>query len=279
MAGGRRRIREQPAAASQALESSPLRAAGGGRSRDRRAKRFASGTVVLWLVLAAFVTARSASAESAPLVAIPNLPWSDPQHEHPLELLAGRIASEIADHAVSVRCEGDSDWHALAAQRGFPPSRVFGYVAIDSGTPSSFAELSPYACWNLWQFATATTKPTRHGPSAAGYFDYAAAILTLAHESIHLAGVLNEAVTECYAMQLMPLVATQLGAGADDATALARWWYATIYPTRRISTPSYWSSDCVPGGRLDLERHPSIWAPTAPATGQPPAHTSPAAGR
>jgi hypothetical protein len=99
------------------------------------------------------------------------------------------------------------------------------------------------------------------------YTGYAEAILTLAHESIHLGGggcgVLAdgtlvgdqeaEAKAECYGMQWIPYVATQLGDTSDDAQAIAEYDYERLYPTIESSDhPEYWSADCVPNGRLDV---------------------------
>ena len=95
------------------------------------------------------------------------------------------------------------------------------------------------------------------------YKEYAYAVLTLAHESIHLGGMvggtvngypvgdqLAEAKAQCYGMQWMPWVAQQLGAAPDDALALAQWTYDILYPFYRGGL--YWSGDCVPGGALDI---------------------------
>ena len=102
----------------------------------------------------------------------------------------------------------------------------------------------------------------------ADYANYAWAIVTLAHESIHLSGVfgvgttpagvtvgdpLAEAKANCYGMQWMPYVAMQLGDTADDALAIAKYFWETIYPLYETSELSqYWSADCKPGGALDI---------------------------
>lgn len=103
------------------------------------------------------------------------------------------------------------------------------------------------------------------------YQSYAIAILTLAHESIHLGGVvgsagrtasngsaigdpLAEAKANCYGMQWMPYVAAQLGDTPDDAQAITEFFWTVIYPRYQSSAFSqYWSADCRPGGALDLK--------------------------
>ena len=100
----------------------------------------------------------------------------------------------------------------------------------------------------------------------AKYAVYADAILTLAHESIHLSGIVGgtlsnglqvgdpeaEAKADCYGMQWMPYVAEQLGDTADDAQAIATYFWDKIYPLSKVTNPQYWSPDCRPGGALDL---------------------------
>ncbi len=99
----------------------------------------------------------------------------------------------------------------------------------------------------------------------ASYAQYAVAILTLAHESIHLGGIVGgtlsnglavgdqqaEAKADCFGMQWMPYVAEQLGDTPDDAQALARYFWDEVYPLSLPSHPQYWSADCRPGGALD----------------------------
>jgi hypothetical protein len=162
-------------------------------------------------------------------------------------------------------------------------------------------ELSPQVCGPLQQFAEASPKPTKCGgpcfvgaPTAsapaictdasettcystandwsddynAQYDDYAQALITLAHESIHViqgtkgnvvpADTLVEAQAECSGMQRTPLVAEQLGDTPDDAEAVADYLWLLTYPTEAHPTDAYsiqhpyWSADCTPGGPLDV---------------------------
>jgi hypothetical protein len=97
------------------------------------------------------------------------------------------------------------------------------------------------------------------------YSGYAIAILTLAHESIHLGGVVGgqlpggllvgdqqaEAKADCYGMQWMPYVAEQLGDNPADAQAIATYFWTTIYPLNKAAHAAYWSAECRAGGTLD----------------------------
>ena len=102
------------------------------------------------------------------------------------------------------------------------------------------------------------------------YGQFASAILALAHEPIHLwqdqAGApvppdaLVESQAECSGMQWMAYVAEQLGDTPDDAQALADYFWQVDYPAYATFDQQnpyaeqhpYWSSDCTPGGTLDI---------------------------
>jgi hypothetical protein len=241
-------------------------------------------------------------ADTAPIPATASIPGTDPSHSTPLEQLASRIATHIAGRPVNVNCDGDAEWTSLVTQAGGDPAGESGFVAtqwLSTGrllSLSSTAQLAPEICWPLQQFAEATTKPTKcHLGSArlltrasstlvpcylgggriaskkltpaywAAYDLDAIAILTLAHESIHLAGVVGgtlsngvavgdpqaEAKADCFGMQWMPYVAEQLGDTPDDAQAIARYFWDKDYALSRATHPEYWSADCRPGGALD----------------------------
>jgi hypothetical protein len=173
-------------------------------------------------------------------------------------------------------------------------------------TSATTIELSPQVCGPLQQFAEASPKPTKCAPNGAlvpcfvgaptdgfpavctdssettcystasdwseDYFTqydaYAQAVITLAHESIHVsqgtkgnvvpADTLVEAQAECSGMQWTARVAVQLGDTPDDAEALADYIWLLTYPGERDPTDAYstqhpyWSADCTPGGPLDV---------------------------
>ena len=128
-------------------------------------------------VLLALLGAVVVPAAMADTVTIPpgiGLPWTDPNHQGPLELLADQIAGSIAGRSVSVRCEGDTDWNTLAGQFGFNPSYELGYVRfqyyVQSRTIASdpqLTELSPNVCSALQDFGIAAVKPTKCQPLIA----------------------------------------------------------------------------------------------------------------
>ncbi|HZQ81789.1 MAG TPA: hypothetical protein VFB25_07435 [Gaiellaceae bacterium] len=81
----------------------------------------------------------------------------------PLEALAGRIATRIAQHPVTVNCETASKFRALAGSRD-----VLGFVrALTDRSTGRYAEtatvieLTSQVCGPLQRFADAAMKPTR----------------------------------------------------------------------------------------------------------------------
>src|SRR5262249_462632 len=103
------------------------------------------------------------------------------------------------------------------------------------------------------------------------YGTYSNAILTLAHEAIHLRGSpgdlydpAGEAKASCLGMQWMSTIAQTLGGTADDAQAIAVYYWDVIYPQYRTGSYSdYWSAECKPGGAMDVRA--SIHPPTKTA--------------
>lgn len=127
--------------------------------------------VSLVFVVLALAAPSAAVADSVTVPPEAGLPWTDPAHRGPLEVLASQIASRIVGRPVSVRCEGENDWNMLARTFGFDPAYELGYVRFRYylysrlfAEDSSFAELSPKVCWYLQEFAKAAVKPTKCRP-------------------------------------------------------------------------------------------------------------------
>jgi len=82
------------------------------------------------------------------------------------------------------------------------------------------------------------------------------ALQVFAHEPMHLFGISDESVAECYAMQLLPQVAHHFGATWEFAREIATDFAARWYTAAR---GEYWRADCVDGGPLDLYPGSSSW--------------------
>lgn len=82
-------------------------------------------------------------------------------------------------------------------------------------------------------------------------YQWAEAVDTLAHEAMHVAGVENEALAECFAMQLTQFTAEQLGRTGEEGFALGSEMWGG-YVQYGQSNPEYFTADCYDGGPLDL---------------------------
>jgi hypothetical protein len=186
--------------------------------------------------------------------------WSDRSVERRLE----PVVSAIAGRDVQVDCQ--TLWGALVDtqprhgevvfdRNGIPEARIFlthetcDRLGAFAGEPRH-DELACLAAVN-WaaEGALAFGSPCYEESSDTVY-----ALLTLAHESYHTAGVLDEADTNCLATQAMGYAATALGAPPDEALLAARAM-AALLP---LQFGAYRTVDCVPGSRLDI--HPSTAA-------------------
>ena len=82
------------------------------------------------------------------------------------------------------------------------------------------------------------------------------------HEAMHVRGELNEAITECEAVQRNYRAARMLGVPDEIAKRNALAYYDTTYRERaRIGgmQSAYYSDECAPGRALDEHLSDSIW--------------------
>jgi len=150
-----------------------------------------------------------------------------------LERRLGDISSFVAGRSVQVRCEDFSIG---------TPVEPGGVVQFNGAISAEYARIRPDVCSSIVHFIRA--------PDAVS-LEFAQTLTVLAHESYHLHGIRNEAVTQCYAMQAVPRVAHALGAPAAQARLLAALEYGFAYPKM---PPAYRSAHCRPNGPLD--QHP-----------------------
>ena len=83
------------------------------------------------------------------------------------------------------------------------------------------------------------------------------------HESMHVRGELDEAKTECQAVQRNYRAAKLLGVADDIARSNALDYYNILYRRRAIIgglAGSYYSGQCAPGKALDEHLEDSTWA-------------------
>ncbi len=171
----------------------------------------------------------------------------------PDELLAQSVAARLTNLKPVVRCA------PLPASSG-----ELGVTPFVNGHSVGYFLLSRQVCADLAAFRA---KPSAYDPRACGdeacgerVFEMVQAIQTIAHESYHVLGFIQEATAECYGMQSLWYAAHRLGASVVLSQTLARFYWKQIYPLRRTSHfPGYWSADCRDGGRLDLRPDSHGW--------------------
>lgn len=156
------------------------------------------------------------------------------------ETRLGAIAGEVAKRDVTVRCQG-----RIGA--ALDVGAEAGSVRFDAaGRPGDSTDLDWSVCESLERFRE---------DGEAG-FAAVQAIHTLAHESWHLAGIQDEAQTECYGLQTTAFVAGRLGADPVVAQGIATDALRRLYPAL---PERYRTSDCRDGGPLDLRPASAIW--------------------
>ena len=81
-------------------------------------------------------------------------------------------------------------------------------------------------------------------------------VLTLGHETVHVAPGGNEAIATCYGLQRMRRAGVLLGAPRAYADSLAELAWTGLYP---YGLAKYHSPECKDGGKLDLNPKSPVW--------------------
>jgi hypothetical protein len=159
----------------------------------------------------------------------------------------GGAASELAGARVAVRCQSFGGAFVDAGPE-------LGYVRWRAdGKPEPWTLIKRDQCRHMAAYARSDKRrPTR---------DQVVAVHVLTHEAMHLSGRLDEAATECAAVQRDAHTARLLGASAAAAAELAADYWSNIYP---LMPDRYRSGDCRPGGGLDERLADAPWL--APAS-------------
>ncbi len=147
---------------------------------------------------------------------------------------------------MEVRCWSGDDWPEVEPE-------YEDHIWIVGFALGNRAHLAPHVCHTLVQFVYLKSRPR---PDTNGRTSLASALGVLAHETQHVAGTRNEAVTECYALQRIRPLARMLGASKMYAAGLAVYTWTNLYA---YNDPAYKSRACRNGGSLDLNRNASAW--------------------
>lgn len=185
--------------------------------------------------------------------------WAYSAHETAAaEKTLATIATPLAGRQVGIECQGF--WAALLSVDG-----NLGHVRFPDGVhPEDHANLTRSVCGRLRDFGArrsriaclagsdwgrASLADAIRGPCGRRAKSVAEAVLTLAHEAMHLRGIQSEGVAQCYGIQEIPYVAVRLGGTLEDGAALAAYAMAL----QQGMPQEYQSPECHAGGRLDLD--------------------------
>jgi hypothetical protein len=160
-----------------------------------------------------------------------------------LEHRLAAAASVVAGRQVDVQCQTLSQ--AWVSAHG-----ELGYVEFGAdGRPQRRTVVALSACDALsgW-LASDRRTPSR---------DQVIAVHVLTHEAMHMAGETSEARAECLAVQRDAQLARALGDSPEEALALARQYWRTVYPQL---PDDYRTGDCAPGGALDQHLPDAPWS-------------------
>ncbi len=133
------------------------------------------------------------------------------------------------------------DWLSVLAAEGAEPergnSRLLGFWL---GRQPRWLHLAPGICEDLQGLLSSKQPNARR----------AGALSTVIHETLHAYGVFNEAQTNCWAVQLVPVFGWNLGLGVKRAEYLGT--LARNY-VRKHAPSGYWNdAHCRDGGAWDL---------------------------
>lgn len=163
------------------------------------------------------------------------------------------VASEIALRDVGVSCPGF--WTRLVE---VTPNA--GWVDFDEhGRPGDETSLSARTCTSLervWRGEQRSFACLLDGGCDRQTLDAVSGVVTLAHESWHLRGIVDEARTQCYAVQSAEAVALALGVAAADARLIA---VGVALEDARAPRGEYHAPACRPGGAYDLRPQTPDW--------------------
>lgn len=109
--------------------------------------------------------------------------------------------------------------------------------------PLPIIELSKATCDNIDDFSNSKAKVPADNEQLQ-------ALITIAHEAFHTTGTIDEAETDCYALQRIDSVAEKLGANKSEAASIQQ---RAVRLQRNTAATGYNSSECRDGGAFDLD--------------------------
>jgi hypothetical protein len=144
-------------------------------------------------------------------------------------------------------CRNRADWISVLAAEGAEPERgLTTLLGFWLGRQPRWLHLAPEVCTDV-QGLLATKRPNARR---------AGALSTVIHETLHAYGIANEAQTNCFAVQLVPVFGINLGMSPTRAGYLGT--LARNY-VRKWAPQGYWNgARCRDGGAWDLLPGPNL---------------------
>ena len=163
------------------------------------------------------------------------------KHSRLTQMLYRTLKGIGVPRVLAVACWNPADYAAVAASAkvstGDEDSETVGFWL--SRQPR-WLHLSPFACGQI-EALYATRQPT--GTRAF-------ALTTMLHETLHAYGFRSEAQTNCFAVQLVPVAALEMGFTPPKARYLGQ---LAVRKTRSTAPRGYWDATrCRDGGAWDL---------------------------
>jgi hypothetical protein len=157
------------------------------------------------------------------------------------------VVAVLGGIGADVRCWSTAAWRRQATAGLREPWRAYTV-----GTPLLTVNLSPALCAELTRLTKLRVPVWRDEfPDAL-----ALSVGSVAHESMHVSGIRDEAKAECEGMQTIAKAAVLLGRPPAEGRYLAVLYSNHWYPW----WPSaYRSPECRNGGRLDLHTATNAW--------------------
>jgi hypothetical protein len=161
---------------------------------------------------------------------------------HRLEATLAHAATKLVGVPVAVHCQ-------TAGEELLDTDQKLGFVASGAdGAPERRTTLKRDVCSALASYLGSDhARPSE---------DEVRAVHVLSHESRHMAGVQDEAMAECQAVQRDAAAARLLGADITQASRLARYYWLVTY--HRMPA-GYVSASCAPGGPWDEHLPDAPW--------------------
>jgi hypothetical protein len=146
-----------------------------------------------------------------------------------------------APRQLAFACWNQADWISVLAAEGAEPTR--GHTELLGfwlGRQPRWLHLAPGICTDVQGLLSSKQPNARR----------AGALATVIHETLHAYGVVNEAQTNCWAVQLVSTFGRNLGLSTKRAGYLGTLAHNYV---RKYAPPGYWDrARCRPGGAWDL---------------------------